>query len=659
MRCIDKPCLVLAGAGSGKTRVITRKIAWLIEQGYSPAQVHALTFTNKAAREMQRRVKSLLRKTGARGPEISTFHTLGLKILQREASLLGYRRGFSIMDARDVEACLGELGLRDVADRDTTRAAMFHISRWKNDFIDPQSAQRDAADDSERALARLYQDYQKHLLACNAVDFDDLIMLPVQLFRGHAEVLHRWQNRIRYLLVDEYQDTNTSQYELIRLLCRLQQNLTVVGDDDQSIYAWRGARPENIRLLQRDFESLEVIKLEQNYRSSGRILHAANCLIANNSHLFEKKLWSASGSGDYIRVLPCKTAEEEADRIVIDIQSRRFQEHTPYLDFAILYRSNYQSRNYEKALREQGVPYQVNGGSAFFERREIKDLMAFLRLVVNPDDDQALLRIINVPRREIGTSTIQQLSAYARERHCSLGAAMQQLGLRERLGRRGWARLQNFADLVNELAQDADRHDAMSFCRNLASRLDYRDWLEQTSASPKQADSAIENVEELISWIGNLQANREDRSLQAMVSLLSLMTILENNEEKQERDAVQLMTLHAAKGLEFPRVYLTNFEEDSLPHHQARDAEGVEEERRLAYVGITRAETSLTLSYARTRQRFGEMQHCEPSRFLYELPEDDLDGAEHVESRLSDGEKHQQGLDVLANLQAMLGSEKV
>ncbi len=233
MRCIDKPCLVLAGAGSGKTRVITRKIAWLIEQGYSPAQVHALTFTNKAAREMQRRVKSLLRKTGARGPEISTFHTLGLKILQREASLLGYRRGFSIMDARDVEACLGELGLRDVADRDTTRAAMFHISRWKNDFIDPQSAQRDAADDSERALARLYQDYQKHLLACNAVDFDDLIMLPVQLFRGHAEVLHRWQNRIRYLLVDEYQDTNTSQYELIRLLCRLQQNLTVVGDDDQ------------------------------------------------------------------------------------------------------------------------------------------------------------------------------------------------------------------------------------------------------------------------------------------------------------------------------------------------------------------------------------------------------------------------------------------
>ena len=656
MKCIDRPCLVLAGAGSGKTGVITHKIAWLIDQGYAPQQVSAVTFTNKAAREMKQRVGSLLGRKSAPGLKISTFHSLGQRILLQESHRLGYRHGFSIMDSRDVETCLAELAHRDNVGSDFARQAMYQISRWKNDFIDPASALAQAQDQPTQNQARLYQEYQQHLLACNSMDFDDLIMLPVTLFHDDTAVLNRWQDKIRYLLVDEYQDTNTSQYELIRLLCGLRQKLTVVGDDDQSIYAWRGARPENLQRLQQDFASMEVIKLEQNYRSTSRILRAANHLIANNHHLYEKKLWSAAGEGDPIRVMPCKNADEEAARVGIDILSRRFQTNLPCNCFAILYRSNFQSRNYEKALRDHSIPYQVNGGNAFFERREIKDIMAYLRLLTNPDDDQALLRIINVPRREIGAATIKSLATYAGSRRRSLDIAMRELGLLESLNNRARIRLRGFSDLIDELRHHAQQEDAMSLCKLLVSRLDYAEWLAQSSGSSKQAEAAMENVLELISWIGNLQKDRDDRSLDAIVSHLSLMTILENNDEQQQQDAVQLMTIHAAKGLEFDQVYLVGFEEDSLPHHQSQDPEGLEEERRLAYVGITRAAAGLTLSYAKMRQKFGELQHCEPSRFLYELPAADLEGAEHTASQLSEDERHQRGLDTFADLKALLGT---
>ena len=457
-------------------------------------------------------------------------------------------------------------------------------------------------------------------------------------------------------MIDEYQDTNTSQYEMVKALCGVRQKLTVVGDDDQSIYAWRGARPENLQRLQQDFASIELVKLEQNYRSSSRILGAANQLIANNQHLFEKKLWSASGAGDPIRVFPCRNAEDEADRVAVDILSRRFQENTPCSEFAILYRSNFQSRNYEKALRDHSIPYQVAGGNAFFERREIKDIMAYLRLLTNPDDDQALLRIINVPRREIGATSIKALATYAGSRKRSLDIATRELGLLESLGNRARIRLGGFTDLIGELRHQAQQDDAMTLCRSLVAKLDYADWLSETSGSTKQAEAALENVMELISWIGNLQKDRDDQSLDAIVSHLSLMSILENNEDSKQQDAVQLTTIHAAKGLEFKHVYLAGFEEDSLPHHQSQDAEGIEEERRLAYVGITRAAASLTLSYAKTRQKFGELLQCEPSRFLYELPEADLEGAEHTLSNLSDSEKHQRGLDTFADLKALLGT---
>jgi ATP-dependent DNA helicase Rep len=656
VKCIDRPCLVLAGAGSGKTGVITRKIAWLIHQGYAAHHICAVTFTNKAAREMRRRVSALVDRKTARGLKISTFHSLGQRILLQESHRLGYRRGFSIMDSRDVETCIEGLAHRSEQDAETVKQARSQISRWKNDFIDPAIAFAQADTELMQSQAILYREYQQHLLACNSMDFDDLIMLPVKLFRDHDSVLNHWQDKIRYLLIDEYQDTNTSQYELVKALCAIRQKLTVVGDDDQSIYAWRGARPENLHRLQQDFPSMELIKLEQNYRSTSRILGAANQLIANNEHLFTKKLWSASGAGDMIRVFPCKNADDEASRVVVDILSRRLQENIACKQFAILFRSNFQSRNYEKALRDHSIPYQVTGGNAFFERREIKDIMAYLRLLTNPDDDQALLRIVNVPRREIGATTIKTLATYAGSRKRSLDIAMRELGLLESLNNRSRIRLQSFNELIQELRQQARQDDAMGLCRTLVSKLDYADWLDETSTSPKQAEAAMENVMELISWIGNLQKDRDDKSLDAVVSHLSLMSILENNADQEQQDAVQLMTIHAAKGLEFDHVYLVGFEEDSLPHHQSQDPESIQEERRLAYVGITRAASSLTLSYAKTRQKFGDRLQCEASRFLYELPEADLEGAEHTLSKLSECEKHQRGLDTFADLKALLGT---
>ena len=348
--------------------------------------------------------------------------------------------------------------------------------------------------------------------------------------------------------------------------------------------------------------------------------------------------------------------EDEASRIAVDIISKHFQENAGYGQFAILYRSNFQSRNYEKALRDQSIGYQVAGGNAFFDRREIKDVMAYLRLLVNPDDDQALLRIINLPRREIGATSIRQLADYANKRKRSLDVAMRELGLLQSLKQRTRVRIEEFSELIGELRHRAERDDALALCQALLAKIDYRAWLEETSTSPKQAEAAYENVLELTSWIGNLQKDRDDKSLQGIISHLSLMSILENNEEQNQQEAVQLSTIHASKGLEFDHVYLVGFEEDSLPHHQSKDDDGLEEERRLAYVGITRAAQSLTISYAKTRQRFGEMQHCEPSRFLLELPEDDLEGAEHVASKLSDSEKHQLGLDAFADLKAMLGT---
>ena len=656
VRHLEGPLLVLAGAGSGKTRVITAKIAHLIEQGGVAARhITAVTFTNKAAREMKGRVGKLLDAQAGRGLSISTFHTLGLNILRRELKAAGLRAGFSIFDEQDVEQLLRELTKKNEADKDTLQRARWQISAWKNDLIDPDAAQGSASDDFESFYAALYGAYQRALRVYNAVDFDDLILLPVSLLRSDPALRERWQNRIRYMLVDEYQDTNGAQYELVKLLVGVRGALTVVGDDDQSIYAWRGARPENLARLRDDFPHLHVIKLEQNYRSTGRILRAANTLIANNEHVFEKRLWSELGPGELLRVVNCRDEEDEAERVISEIIQQRFNSGAPYSSFAILYRGNHQARPFEKALRTQNIPYFISGGTSFFSRSEVKDVMAYLRLIVNPNDDSAFLRIINTPRREIGTSTLETLSHYAAERRCSLFQAIDELALGERLKARPLSRLREFSAWLGSMGRGSE-DSPVETVRQLLNDLDYRDWIEQTSGSDKAAARRWENVEDLIGWLEKLRADEQKgESLGHMVNHLSLMDVLERQDEEDSGDRVVLMTLHGAKGLEFPHVFLVGMEEDLLPHRSSIEEDNIAEERRLAYVGVTRAQRTLVMTCAERRRRAGELVRCEPSRFLQELPDDDLKW-EGRGATLSTEEKQARGKASLAGLKAMLGA---
>ncbi|MBK8453819.1 MAG: DNA helicase Rep [Thiofilum sp.] len=650
---LGSPLLVLAGAGSGKTRVITEKIAWLIRQAnYDPKSIAAITFTNKAAREMQERAGKLLRAGEGKGLTISTFHTLGLSIFKSEVKRLGYKNGFSILDAQDSQSVLVELAEKfEAGDVERIRHA---ISRWKNNFINPEQALQQAINEDELLAAKLYEHYQRQIKAYNAVDFDDLIVLPVRLFQKHPEVLQKWQNRLRYLLVDEYQDTNACQYQLVKQLAGIRGAFTAVGDDDQSIYAWRGARPENIIQLQRDYPTLQVIKLEQNYRSTKRILESANKLISNNPHLFEKQLWSTLGEGEPILIMPCRTADHEAQMIIGEMLKRRFRDRIPFKHFAILYRSNHQSRLFEKYLRENQIPYKLTGGTSFFERTEVKDTLAYLRLLSNPDDDTAFLRVINTPRREIGTSTLEKLGEYAHQRHVSLFTAAQEMGFADRVGNKTSERLDNFTGWVNQLRRDADNTPPPEMVKRLMGELRYEDWLHESSNSPKIAEKRMENVHEVVQWMDKLYADGEGKeSISEMVAHMSLVDLLERNSEEAEQDAVTLMTLHAAKGLEFPQVFLVGMEDDTLPHLNSQDAQGIQEERRLAYVGITRAQQHLTISYAKTRTKYGETETCDPSRFLDELP------TEHIEWQdkkvITPEQRQATASAYVASLSALLG----
>jgi len=654
---IDGPVLVLAGAGSGKTRVITQKIAYLIQQcGYNPRHIAAVTFTNKAAREMKARVGKLLKGKESHGLRVSTFHTLGLEIIRREIQTLGYKPGFSIFDAADAMGLIKELGRREgTGDGEEEKQLQWQISHWKNAFVDPEQALREAVSDQATRAALLYAQYNRHLKAYNAVDFDDLIMLPVQLFEREPEILQQWQNRIRYLLVDEYQDTNATQYRLVQLLVGLSARFTVVGDDDQSIYAWRGAQPENLALLQRDFPGLKVIKLEQNYRSMGRILKAANQLIANNEHVFEKRLWSELGHGEPLRIIQAADDEDEAQRVVSEIIHHKFQHKADFGDFAILYRGNHQSRIFEKALREQRIPYTISGSTSFFSHTEVKDIMAYLRLVTNPDDDAAFLRVINTPRREIGPTTLEKLGGYAMNRGISLFTACFELGLAQHLPERAVERLRGFAEWLVDIAHRADKGDRMAAVRDLVHEIDYRNWLQDSSRDLKQAERRVQNIEELIEWIGRMHEQEgNDPPLTDLVAKLTLFDIMDRNDSDEGEGTVRLMTLHAAKGLEFPHVFLVGMEEELLPHRVSIEEENIAEERRLAYVGITRAQRTLTMTLAAKRRRGGEMVRCEPSRFLDELPPEDIQwegkGVElDPDTRQARGKAH------LANLRGLLG----
>ncbi|BCU07022.1 UvrD-helicase domain-containing protein [Allochromatium tepidum] len=621
------PLLVLAGAGSGKTRVITRKIAHLIEQvGVAPRHIRAVTFTNKAAREMRERVSHQLKGTQTRGLAISTFHRLGLEILRRHPEAAGLHSGFALLDAQDAESLLKE-GLRGLAEADALSpgAVQHRISRWKNDLVDPERAAQLAEDAFEARLAALYADYERRLRIYNAVDFDDLILAPTRLFRTHPAILEQWRGRIRYLLVDEYQDTNSAQYELVRQLTGARGAFTVVGDDDQSIYAWRGARPENLARLQEDYPALRVIMLEQNYRSSARILGLANTLIANNPHVFEKRLWSEHGPGERARVIRCRDERDEAARVVSEILHLKFAEKCRFGDIAILFRSNHQARPFEQALREHSVPYFLSGGTSFFARTEIKDAMAYLRLLANPTDDTAFLRIVNTPRREIGSTTLEQLADHSRRQGLNLLDGCTDPGLVEHLNPRQRERLAAFVQLIAE-HRERGRTDPVGAARALLQAIGYKGWLRENASSQPVAERRYQNVEDLLDWLGRLRQGESPKtSLVELVDHLALMDVLDRQDEDAGGDRVHLMTLHAAKGLEFPQVFLVGMEEELLPHRTSIEEDSIEEERRLAYVGITRAREALTFTLARRRRRYGEWVRGEPSRFLSELPEDQLD----------------------------------
>jgi len=662
VKYVSGPCLVLAGAGSGKTGVICQKITHLVQNcGYKAKNIAAVTFTNKAAKEMKERVSKMLGRDMSRGLTVCTFHSLGLDIVRRELKTLGFKPGFTLFDDQDTAALLKELTQDELdGDKDLLSKLQMMISNWKNDLLLPEAAIKKAGDPDTRLYAEFYGRYHKHMRAYNALDFDDLILVPTLLLRNFPEVRERWQQKIKYMLVDEYQDTNASQYELVKLITGEQGLLTVVGDDDQSIYSWRGAKPQNLVLLGQDYPSLKLIKLEQNYRSSGRILKCANILIANNPHVYDKALFSELAYGTELRVIQTKNEEHEVERVIGELIGHRFMNKSQYREYAILYRGNHQSRLLEKALMTNRIPYKVNGGTSFFSRAEIKDVMAYLRILVNPDDDNAFLRIVNVPRREIGPATLEKLGSYANMRQISMFAASFELGLEQHLTGRGLANVQRFTRWLVETGDNAERGDTAAVLRSMIREINYEDWLYDSSPSAKAAEMRMKNVTELFSWITQMLEGSEDEepmTLPQVVTRLTLRDMMERGEEEDSADQVQLMTLHASKGLEFPYVFLIGMEEGLLPHQTSIDEDNVEEERRLAYVGVTRAQRELIFTYARERRQFGEVARTEVSRFLYEMPQDDLNW-DNIQPQRSREQKQETAKVGVANLREMLKKGK-
>ncbi|MDO8926543.1 MAG: UvrD-helicase domain-containing protein [Sideroxyarcus sp.] len=646
---LGSPLLVLAGAGSGKTRVITHKLAYLIDEcGYSPRNIAAITFTNKAAREMSERIGKLLGGRDAKGLTISTFHALGMQILREEAPLLGYKKQFSIFDTADTGKIVSEL--LGSPDKQEIRTAQSVMSNWKAAFLTPEQAGRLAENEEQQRIALLYARYQETLRAYQAVDFDDLIRLPVELFKTQEEPLQRWQHRFRYLLVDEYQDTNDCQYQMMKLLAGDRAAITAVGDDDQAIYAWRGASTANLSNLQKDYPTLRVIKLEQNYRSSQRILQSANHLIKNNTKLFEKNLWSEHGPGDPVRVFAAKDEENEAESVVLRLLAHKFEHQTRFADYAILYRSNHLSRVFEEQLRTHKVPYTVSGGTSFFDNAEIKDLTAYLRLIANPDDDPAFIRAITTPKRGIGNSTLEKLAGHAAVRHISMFEAAFEPEMAELLQARQHEDVITFCNFINRMQERAEKEPCNEVMGDLMSAIDYEAWLFD-SFDPRQAETKWKNVQDFVGWM-NRKSEADEKTMIAMSQLIALLNLLESRE--QETDAVSLSTLHAAKGLEFGHVFLVGVEENILPHERSELPEQIEEERRLMYVGITRAQRSLQISYCTRRKRGKEHAGCDPSRFIAELPQEEIVYTGVVTVGNAPAVSKEQGMDKLARLKAML-----
>jgi ATP-dependent DNA helicase Rep len=660
---MDGPCLVLAGAGSGKTRVITQKIANLIEEyGYESKHIAALTFTNKAAAEMQERIAKLLKDPKqAKHLTVSTFHSLGVQILRREAKELGLKDRFSIMDSDDCFSLVQDLAV--TTDKQEIRRIQTAMSLWKNGLVDPDTALKQAKDEEEAQAARIYRNYVATLGAYQAVDFDDLIRLPVELFREKEDIRDKWQRKLRYLLVDEYQDTNTCQYELVKLLVTglgKKPMFTAVGDDDQAIYAWRGATIENLKQLQVDFPDLKVIKLEQNYRSTTRILQAANSVISNNPKLFEKKLWSEHGLGDPVKVLAMQDDEQEAEQVAIMLSAHRFERRAKFSDYAILYRGNHQARVIEQALRKERIPYTISGGQSFFDRAEIKDIISYLRLIANQDDDPAFIRAVTTPKRGVGQATLEALGAFAGQWQCSLFEAVFKGGSEAKLTERQLNPLRDFCNFINGLEAHAHRQgQAATLLDDMMKEINYEGYL-YDAFDERQAQGKWQNVIDFTTWLkekgsGGKEGTDVEKSLLELTQMVALMTMLEGRDE--DPDAVRMSTLHASKGLEYPHVFLVGVEEGILPHKGDPDAPvetlgaRIEEERRLMYVGITRAQRSLHITWCKKRKRAREHVHCDVSRFIKEMKLDEGDAVPKEEEVLTPQNR-------LANLKALLQKPK-
>jgi ATP-dependent DNA helicase Rep len=638
---------VLAGAGSGKTRVITHKIARLLDAGLEPAEIAAITFTNKAAAEMRERARALVGPRAARHLLISTFHALGVRLLREDGAVLGLKPQFSILDSDDVLGQLREAGA--TTDAALARRWQWSISLWKNQGLNAEMAAAVAANDDERVAARVMERYQERLTAYQAVDFDDLISLPLKLLTQHAEVRQRWQAKLRHVLVDEVQDTNATQYELLKLLVGCPERpqdarFTAVGDDDQSIYGWRGATIDNLKRLPQDFAALKVIPLEQNYRSTGAILRAANHVIAANPKIFPKKLWSEHGEGEPVRVADCDHEEHEAERVVARIQALRANATgeqagaTEWRDFAVLYRANHQARVMEQALRRAQIPYKVSGGQSFFDRAEIRDLCAWLRLLVNSDDDPAFLRAVATPKRGIGHTTLTALGEFAGKYKVSLFEALFQHSLPSVVSSRAIGGLHEFGRYVNDLEHRA-RHttgaeDAKALLMGWLADIGYEQHLHDGEDNEKLATARWSNVLDFVDWIarrcggeitqegGTFESER--KSVLEVAQTISVIISLA--ERGDDQNVVTLSTLHAAKGLEWPHVILAGVTEGLLPFRadeEEMSAERLEEERRLMYVGITRARRTLVVSWTKKRKRGREMRPAQASRFIAEMKLDE------------------------------------
>lgn len=647
---------VLAGAGSGKTRVITEKIAYMITQaGYKPHHIAAITFTNKAAKEMQERVLARLGREQTRGLTVCTFHSLGMRILREEAQHIGYKKNFSILDASDSARIIGEL--LGSTGREAVFKAQHQISLWKNNLQTPEAAFQAADDDWAKQIAQVYAAYQTTLAHYQAVDFDDLIRLPTLLLQQNSEVRLKWQQRLQYLLIDECQDTNACQYALMRALVGLEGRFTAVGDDDQSIYAWRGANMENLRRLQEDYPQIKIIKLEQNYRSTARILKVANQVIANNPKLFPKTLWSQLGEGEVVRVVACQSETHEAEFVAQQIARNKLIYGANFADFAILYRGNHQARLFEDALRSARIPYQISGGQSFYDKAEIKDVLSYLRLLANPDDDPAFLRAATTPKRGIGDTTLGKLNDYAKQHECSLFQAAQSMEALAALNAKNREAVQQFVYLMQDYQARAAADDAGEVVQNLLQEIEYEAYLAGADEGGKAAEIRWQNVQDLAGWLAK-KGEEGEKNLIELTQTIALMTLLEGRDDG-EIDAVKMSTLHASKGLEYPFVYLVGCEEGLFPHADSVEAGALEEERRLMYVGITRAKQQLTLTHCIKRKRQGTFVFPEPSRFINEMPQSDLDilGRKGGKPIVSKEEGRERLGNMLAALKAKTGRE--